>query len=88
MAHIFRHKTSRRLYFITHLLLDMHHLNRNGFRGLYAHQCDAAGNLVSPRKVLTYNYEGCLSKGVRYDPEQHLQSEFEVVAEAYHLPKI
>ncbi len=33
---IYRHKENKKLYTIEHLILDIRHLNRNAFAGIYA----------------------------------------------------
>jgi hypothetical protein len=33
---IFQNKLNKKRYFIEHLVLDIHHLNRNDFAGIYA----------------------------------------------------
>lgn len=33
---IYRHKENKKLYTIEHLILDIRHLNRNAFAGVYA----------------------------------------------------
>jgi YD repeat-containing protein len=85
MAHLFRHKTTRLFYLIEHLLLDIHHLNRNGFRGIYAYPCDAAGNRIGHRATIIHNYEGCAVRGTAYDPAGFVDGNFDMVAELYHF---
>lgn len=34
---IFRNNNDSRLYILEHLILDIHHLNRNAFAGVYAY---------------------------------------------------
>ena len=34
---LYRHNQNKKLYTITHLILDIHHLNNNVFAGIYAY---------------------------------------------------
>lgn len=36
IMNIYRHKENKKLYMIEHLILDIRHLNRNEFSGIYA----------------------------------------------------
>ncbi len=65
---IYRHKETRRLYTITHLILDVNHLNRNAFAGICA----------SP-----YNWYGEQIEFINQDQEEcalFVEQMFEIVA--------
>lgn len=85
MPHLFRHKATRRLFCLEEVILDIHHLNCNGFRGIYAYACDAAGHRMGRRASIVHNYEGCISRGEHFDPRLFIETNFEVVAELCHF---
>ncbi len=43
---IYKHKTNKNLYTIEHLILDIRHLNRNGFAGIYASPYNWKGETI------------------------------------------
>ena len=53
---IYRHKESKKLYTIDHLILDIRHLNGNSFAGIYADPYNWKGEQV---KFQNKNKEEC-----------------------------
>lgn len=49
MIHLYRHKQNGKLYTITHIVLDIYHLNRNGFSGIEAKPYKWQGDIVTHR---------------------------------------
>lgn len=43
---VYRHKETKKLYIIEHLILDIHHLNRNKFAGIYANPYNWKGDNI------------------------------------------
>lgn len=69
---IYRHKENKKLYTIEHLILDIRHLNRNAFAGIYADPYNWKGEQI---KFQNKNYDEC-----KFFVEQN----FEIVAHTYH----
>lgn len=65
---IYRNKENEKLYTIDHLILDIKHLNRNEFSGIYATPYNWVGELIYFKNK---NHEKCLS---------FVEQNFEVVA--------
>ncbi len=75
---LYRYKENGRLYTVEHLILDIHHLNRNGFAGIYATPYKWEGD------VIRYTKEG-RAYGESFEPEKFFKENFELVAELRSL---
>ena len=53
---IYRNKENKKLYTIEHLILDIKHLNRNAFAGIYAEPYNCKGKQI---KLQSKNHEEC-----------------------------
>ena len=76
MAHIFRHKENQKLYIIEHVVLDIMHLNRNGFSGIYATPFKWNGEDICHTLQQYRDNEIEL-----FNPEKFVEDNFEVVSE-------
>ena len=65
---IYRHKENKKLYTIDYLIMDIRHLNRNAFSGIYAYPYDWKGEQI---KFINKSSKEC---------ESFLKQNFELVA--------
>jgi hypothetical protein len=65
---IYRNKENKKLYIIEHLILDIKHLNRNAFAGIYAQPYNWKGEQIN---LQSKNQEECRS---------FVEQNFEIVA--------
>lgn len=73
---LYRHKENGKLYTIEHLILDIKHLNCNGFSGIYATPYKWNGDRI------TYTQD---NNPQNFNPGEFVIENFDKVGELFHL---
>lgn len=78
MAHVFKHKKTKKLYVIEHLITDLRFLNGGAFTGIYAYSYRWEGKTISHTK------QKYLDNEIQYfDPKRFVDENFEIVNELW-----